>query len=411
MAVQDPRLAGYGVRPLTDEQIALRDARQAAYQQQLAQRQATQAQQFQQTQQAGLANQAGRPFVEPPVEQFSPQQLQTAGTAMQGVADRAVANALPPSPTLGVQGVAAPAQPAVTGAAPAAPTQQATTLSPEILADANQRIAQTLAANRPAAPAVTPERGNYNMQNVDQAALAQRAAPTAGISGLGQFGGQSAGDYLANARAQDQADTARRQQSGAEARIGLERSALQRAATQGTGNDRLAARRALGAFETQQLQATQEAGATGRVGMEVAARQEQARQQAAASVLAAQAQAQGQLGAAQLRGQYGLQEAELTGQLGVEAATRRAAGAVQAAQAGADPLKEQRAELLATRLRQLNAKIAAGTATDEDFLDFTATTAAQRDQSFQNPITGAPLSPAEIQAEQQRNLQRLQQTR
>jgi hypothetical protein len=166
----------------------------------------------------------------------------------------------------------------------------------------------------------------------------------------------------------------------------------------------------LAAFETQQLQQTQQAGATERTGMEVAARQEQARQQSAANVLAAQAQAQGQLGAAQLRGQYGLQEAELTGQLGLQAATQRAAGAVQAAQAGVDPLKEQRAELLATRLRQLNAKIAAGTATDEDFLNFTATTAAAREGAAFNPVTGAPLSQAEIEAEQRRNLARLQQT-
>jgi hypothetical protein len=258
--------------------------------------------------------------------------------------------------------------------------------------------------------AVTPERGNYNVQTVDRDALAQRAAPTAGLTGLGQFGGQSASDYLATTSAQDQAATARRQQSGAEARLGLERSALQAAATRGTGDDRLAARRNLAAFETQQLQQTQQAGATERTGMEVAARQEQARQQSAANVLAAQAQAQGQLGAAQLRGQYGLQEAELTGQLGLQAATQRAAGAVQAAQAGVDPLKEQRAELLATRLRQLNAKIAAGTATDEDFLNFTATTAAARENAPTSPISGARLTPELERALQQQELDRLLRT-
>lgn len=289
---------------------------------------------------------------------------------------------------------------------------QGTTLTPDILADANQRIAQTLTTRRQpqTTGAVTPERGVYNVQTVDRDVLAQRAAPTAGLTGLGQFGGQSAADYLATTRAQDQDVATRRQQVGAEARLGLERSALQADAARGTGDARLAARRNLAAFEAQQLQQTQESGATERTGMEVAARQEQARQQAAANVLAAQTQAEGQLGAAQLRGQFGLQEAELTGQLGVQAATQRAAGAVSAAQAGVNPLNQQRAELLATRLRQLNAKIAAGTATDEDFLNFTSTNAAARENAPTSPISGARLTPELEQALQQQELDRLLRT-
>lgn len=193
-----------------------------------------------------------------------------------------------------------------------APTP-ATTLSPDILAATNQRIQAAL--NEARGPQLQPaQRGVFNAQNTDLGGLAQRAAPSAGLTGLGQFGGQSASDYLATTRAQDQAATARRQQQGAEARLGLERSTLQREATQGTGNQRLAARQALNAFEAQQLQATQEAGATERTGLTVAAQQEQARQQAEANVLAAQAQAQGQLGAAQLRGQFGLQEAQTAAQ-------------------------------------------------------------------------------------------------
>lgn len=412
MAVQDPRLAGYGIRQLTPEEVTTRDARQAAYQRDLALRQAQQAQQFRQTQAAGLANQAGRAFVpEPaPAPAVSPQAMQRAETAMQDIAGRAVANALPPSPTLGlagVTGVQAPT-PASTQPAAAAP---ATTLSPDILADANQRIAQAITQSAAPQTLMPAERGNYNMTNTDRVALSQRAGASAGLSGLGQFGGQSATEYLATMRAQDQADVARRQQSGAEARVALERSALQRAATQGTGTARLAARQALRAFEAQQLQQTQEAGATERAGMEVAGQLDQTRQQAASQ--AEQARIQGQFGLQQanLQGQYGLDEAQLTGEYGVQSAMERAAGAVQSAQAGIDPLKTQRAELLATRLRQLNAKIQAGTATDEDFLNYTSTAAAARDNTAQNPITGAPLSAAEIELEQRRNLERLQQTR
>lgn len=333
------------------------------------------------------------------------------------------------APALGAQALAPPAQPQMTNAqvlsqdranlaalGTSQPTfvgpAQGTSLTPDILADANRRIAQTLATSRQpqTTGAVTPEIGNYNVQTVDRDALAQRAAPTSGLTGLGQFGGQSAADYLATTRAQDQAATARRQQVGAEARLGLERSALQRAATQGTGDDRLAARRNLAAFEAQQLQQTQEAGATARTGMEVGARQEQARQQAAANVLAAQAQAQGQLGAAQLRGQYGLQEAELTGQLGVQAATQRAAGAVSAAQAGVNPLNQQRAALLEFRRQELEALRAAGLLTREDILELSSTGAPQRETIPTSPISGARLTPELERALQQQELDRLLRT-
>lgn len=200
-----------------------------------------------------------------------------------------------------------------------APTPS-TTLSPDILADANQRIAQTLREGQSTAPLPGAERGVFNQETTSRVGPDGQITSTLprpqseGLTGLGQFGGQSASDYLAAIRAQDQAATTQRQQRSAEARIGLERSTLQREATQGTGNTRLAARQALNAFEAQQLQATQEAGATERTGLTVAAQQEQARQQAAANVLAAQAQAQGQLGAAQLRGQFGLQEAQTAAQ-------------------------------------------------------------------------------------------------
>ena len=191
---------------------------------------------------------------------------------------------------------------------------------------------------RRAGPGGVPEFFNEAAEGGVPAGGATQSEPT----GFRSNTGQSASDYLATLSARDQADTAQRQQQGAEARLGLERSTLQREATQGTGNQRLAARQALRAFEAQQLQATQEAGATERTGLTVAAQQEQARQQAEANVLAAQAQAQGQLGAAQLRGQFGLQEAQT-------AAQGRIGAAGVTATSPQARLAEERARLLQTQ--------------------------------------------------------------
>lgn len=391
MAVQDSTLAGYGVRPLTQQEAALRDERQAAYQRDLAQRQAMRAQQLQQTLQAGLSNQAGRAYV--PVEaastamQFSRQQLDQANTDMQGIAGRAVANALPPSPTLGLTGAAQP-ETQVTAQTPAAP---ATTLSPDILADANQRIADAL--NQNATPQLRPaERGNYNATNTP---MGQAAAP-AGINfGFGINGADTARQYLDRMAVVDQQRAADRQRvQGDVERIGLGRM------LGGKPSEILAARAQLRTLDAREGSADQRA-----LNAQTAATQSASQ--------AEQARIQGQFGLqeANLRGQYGLDQAQLTGEYGVQSAMERAAGAVQSAQAGINPLEAQRAQLLATRLRQLNAKIEAGTATDEDFLNYTSTAAARTGNTANNPITGAPLSAAEIELEQRRNLERLQQTR
>jgi hypothetical protein len=416
MAVQDPRLAGYGVRPLTDEETAARDARQAAYQQQLAQRQMQQAQRFQQTMQTGLANQAGREFVEPQqAPAISPAQQQAAGVAMQGVADRAVANALPPSPLLGVGGAASAggmtnaqvldqdranlanlvsSQPTFVG--PQA--GQDTTLSPDILAQTNAGIARALQEGRqPASPARTPERGNYNMMNTDLQQLSQRSAQTNGINfGFGVNGSETARQYLDRMAVVDQGRSAERQRI----QNNVERIALGREARSEDPFARRAARERMAELAASEAAGFDQAN-TARIG---------ATQNATALE---QARIQGQFGLAgeQVRGDFGLQQADLTGQYGVHSAMERAAGQIEAAQLNADPVKQARAAMLETRLRQLNAKIAAGTATDEDFLNFTATVGSPSEQLPVNPITGAPLSPQEVEAEQRRNLERLQQPR
>lgn len=409
MAVQDPTLARYGVRPLTDEEMAARDARQAAYQQQLAKRQGQQAQQFQQTTQAGLANQAGRPFVEPQQPPaISPAQQQAAGTAMQSVADRAVANALPPTPMLGVTG-AAPTTPMtnaqvlaqdranLAGLTGTAAPQPATTLSPDILAQTNEGIARALREGRQPTPGAIPERGNYNMMNTDLQQLSQRSAQTEGINfGFGVNGSETARQYLDRVALVDQQRGAERQR----AQNDVERITLEREARGSDPFARRAARERMTELAASEAAGFESAGAA-RLG---------AAQNAAALE---QARIQGQFGLAgeQMRGQFGLQEAELQGQFGVESAMARAAGQIEAAQLSADPVKQARAAMLETRLRQLNAKIAAGTATDEDFLNFTATVGSPSEQMPVNPVTGAPLSPQEVEAEQRRNLERLQQTR
>lgn len=72
-----------------------------------------------------------------------------------------------------------------------------------------------------------PTRGNYNMQNTDRAALAARAAPTAGINfGFGG-GGETASQYLARKGAEDNMNMARNMAIQAERTRVLERRRIE----------------------------------------------------------------------------------------------------------------------------------------------------------------------------------------
>ena len=158
---------------------------------------------------------ASRPQMPPPPRAQSP-----AGV-------RATSPALPPvvQPTMG--------QSAADYSAAALDGWQA----PSLVGDPSPSRAESPAPRRNPeyGSALTPEgstmqaqaRGNYNMQNTDRAALAARAAPTAGINfGFGG-GGETASQYLARKAAEDNMNTARNMAIQAERTRVLERSRIE----------------------------------------------------------------------------------------------------------------------------------------------------------------------------------------
>ena len=161
-------LAPYGIIPLTEEQKASVAERQAAYQQERAARTAAQQQQFMATQAAGLRAQQGRIGVPPELIPAAP--AAPAPAAPAAPAPAPAVGLLPPAPA----------------AAPAAAPAPATLGQAEV-DRINAQIAQSLGGLAPP-PAPTPVRGVYDQTTVDQAALAARALPTAGIN-FGLTGG------------------------------------------------------------------------------------------------------------------------------------------------------------------------------------------------------------------------------
>lgn len=309
--------------------------------------------------------------------------LQAAGRNALGV--QAAPAAQPPAAAPAAAPEPAPAAPAPAPAAPAPAPAAAPEPAPTVPAPQSVSVQ-------------APVRGDYNMTNTSRGT---GAPANNGINfGFGVNGRETARQYLDRMALVDQQRSAERQR----ARNDVERITLEREVR---GRDPFARRAArarsaeLAASETAMFDRANNAT------------MDAAKNAAALQQAQIQAQIQGQFGLAaeQMRGQFGLQEAELTGQFGVESATAQALGRVAQAELSADPVKQARAAMLETRLRQLNAKIAAGTATDEDFLNFTATVGSPSEQMPVNPVTGAPLSPQEVEAEQRRNLERLQQTR
>lgn len=297
-------------------------------------------------------------------------------------------------------------QPSFVGA-PQALGAAETTLSPNILADANQRIAQTLREGQGTGPMPGAERGVFNQQTTSRVSPDGQITSTLprpqseGLTGLGQFGAVSPAQYLAGASQFDQARTERRLQAGQEARLGLERSALQADTTRGSATSRAAARQALRAFETQQgaqaLQNIQETGATRRAGLQTQAELARAQVAGAAGLASAQAQAAGRL-----------QQAQLTGEYGLASARERAAGTTRAAQVTAT---SPQAQLAAERARQLQIQqqilLQAQEAGDISGTFAAAGLSRPPAQVYIDPITGAPLSEEQVRLLQQQGLSRL----
>ena len=251
-------------------------------------------------------------------------------------------------------------------------------------------------AAAPASPYLPAERGNYTMQNTDRAALAERAAPTAGLT-MGFAPGEATArmqGYAAQDVQRQAAFQAKRQRLDAAVEgIGL-RNTIEQATNPQV---RRAAQTRLAALETSGNLATQQAGETGRAGIAADADLARAGVAGQAAVAAAQQDAAARL-----------QAAELTGQFGLKAAQAKAAGSALAELAKADT---PQGRLAAQRAALIQQQMALGQQAQEagdvggTFAAYGLSRPAER--VYTDPVTGAPLSDKQVQLLQAQNLQRL----
>lgn len=240
----------------------------------------------------------------------NPQAAEQARDFGLGVSQRTVAQGL--QPPGGYPGINAPMATPVTTQAPttnpdslppnateadriAAITAAAQQPAALDVAGLNRDLAETITASRPEAPIYQPqERGNYNMYNTDQGALAARAAPTAGINfGFGVGGAPTAGEYLATMQARDAQEARDAQQRRAAAQAALERSRYAQQMTSNNPFERRAARELLQGLDQREGLGITEAGATGRQQMQGDASRDVAGIQGQFGVTQAGVQAQG----------------------------------------------------------------------------------------------------------------------
>lgn len=163
------------------------------------------------------------------------------------------------------------------------------------VAGLNRDLAETITASRPEAPIYQPQvRGDYNMYNTDQGALAARAAPTAGINfGFGVGGAPTAGEYLATMQARDAQAARDTQQRRAAAQARLDRDRYARQMVSNNPFERRAARELLQGLDTREGLGVTEAGATQRQQMQGDASRDVAGLQGQFGVTQAGVQAQG----------------------------------------------------------------------------------------------------------------------
>lgn len=275
-----------------------------------------------------------------------------------------------------------------------------TTLSAAVLNDANQRIAQAIAESK--GPTYANQRGDYSMTGTSPDVIADAARRSYTGSGGVNFGFApgEASARLAGYAAQDQANSEANTQRRAAIQADVERIGLRNAMTQGTPQERRAARQQMEALDARMNLGTQQLGETTRQRISTAGDVQRAGLAAQASQAAAMADAQAKQEAAQLTGEYGL-----------AAAREKAAGATQAeltkAASPQGVLAAQRAALIQQQMLLAQQAAAAG--------DVSGTYAAYglsrpNEKVYTDPVTGAPLSAEQIAIIQQQQLQRLQQT-
>lgn len=319
---------------------------------------------------------------------------------------------------LGVQQAAdtpAAVTPAIAGTPSAAQTQASTAIRQDTAnlrayneatnaqfaaSDAQQAAYQQQLTPQPAATPASPylpaERGNYTMQNTDRAALAERAAPTTGLT-MGFAPGEATArmqGYAAQDVQRQAAFQAKRQRLDAAVEgIGL-RNTIEQATNPQV---RRAAQTRLAALETSGNLATQQAGETGRAGIA-----------AGADLARAGIAGQAAISAAQQGAAARLQAAELTGQFGLKAAQAKAAGSAMAELAKAETpqgrLAAQRAALIEQQMMLGQQAQEAGDV-GGTFAAYGLSRPAER--VYTDPVTGAPLSAEQVRLLQAQNLQRL----
>ena len=163
----------------------------------------------------------------------------------------------------------------------------------------------------PQGPTYANKKGEYSMTGTspDVIADARRRADT-GSGGVNfGFAPGEARAYLDKMAGQDAAKAAQQAERRQAIADDVERIGLRNAMTQGTRQERLAARQALEALDQRAALTMQQTGETTRAGMGLAAELQRAQTTAGANLAAAQATAARRLQAAELEGQYGLQAA------------------------------------------------------------------------------------------------------
>ena len=172
-------------------------------------------------------------------------------------------------------------------------------------------VGQVAAPQAQQGPTYANERGNYSTTSTspDVIADARRRADT-GSGGVNfGFAPGEARAYLDKMAGQDAAKAAQQAERRQAIADDVERIGLRNAMTQGTPQERRAARQALEAIDQRAALNMQQTGETQRAGMGLAAELQRAQTTAGANLAAAQATAAGRLQAAELEGQYGLQAA------------------------------------------------------------------------------------------------------
>ena len=183
----------------------------------------------------------------------------------------------------------------------------------------NRGLAERITASRPEAAIYQPQaRGDFNMYNTDQTALATRAAPTNGINfGFGVGGSPTASEYLDTMRQQDLQESQMLQQRRMEADAGVARIGLRTRMESDDPFVRRAARQEMEALDNRVGMGVEQTGETQRQGMQGRTSERVARTQ----------------------GQFGLGQATINAEGGI--AQQQIASAQRAAEAEATLAQDQ----------------------------------------------------------------------